>query len=115
MNIGTISYSVSAFVFLVFLAILLTDKHKGATKQTLLITAGISCIWSFVLVYESLISVDQVQISIFDYFKSVAWLVLLGQLLSIAYQRSYKKATIKKNSQWVFYSCFYLNITWICH
>ncbi len=96
MNIGTISYSVSAFVFLVFLAILLTDKHKGATKQTLLITAGISCIWSFVLVYESLISVDQVQISIFDYFKSVAWLVLLGQLLSIAYQRSYKKATIKK-------------------
>ncbi len=96
MNIGAISYSISAFTFLIFLAILLTDRHKGITKQTLLIASSTSCLWSFFLAYNSLTLADEVQISVFEYFKSVSWLVLLVQLLSIAYSGRFKKITIKK-------------------
>jgi len=96
MNIGAISYSISAFTFLIFLAILLTDRHKGTTKLALLIAASVNCIWSFALAYEALTSVDVVQISIIEYFKSVSWLILLVQLLSIAYSGRFTKATIKK-------------------
>jgi putative PEP-CTERM system histidine kinase len=96
MNIGAIGYSISAFTFLIFLAILLTDRHKGTTKQALLIAASVNCVWSIVLAYESLSLPDDVQISIFEYFKSVSWLVLLVQLLSIAYSGRFKKTTIKK-------------------
>ena len=96
MNIGAVGYSISAFTFLIFLAILLTDRHKGKTKTALLIAASVNCIWSFVLAYESLTLHDEVQISIFEYFKSVSWLILLVQLLTIAYSTRLKKTTIKK-------------------
>lgn len=96
MNIGAISYSISAFTFLIFLAILLTDRHKGNTKQALLIAASISCIWSFVLAYESLLFVDEIKISVFEYFKSISWLILLIQLLSVAYSDRFKNKTIKR-------------------
>lgn len=96
MNIGAISYSISAFTFLIFLAILLTDRHKGGTKQALLIAASISCIWSFVLAYDSLLFIGDIDISIVEYFKSVAWLILLVQLLSIAYSDRFKNIIIKK-------------------
>jgi len=96
MNIGAISYSISAFTFLIFLAILLTDRHKGTTKQALLIAASVNCAWSFVLAYESLLLVDEVQISIIEYFKSVSWLILLVQLLTVAYSGRFKKATLYK-------------------
>jgi len=108
MNIGAIGYSISAFTFLIFLAILLTDRHKGATKKTLLIAASVSCIWSLVLAYESLILIDEVQISIFEYFKSVVWLVLLVQLLSLAYSSRFKKITIKKIHYGLFIAVFVL-------
>ncbi|MFV9615678.1 MAG: XrtA/PEP-CTERM system histidine kinase PrsK, partial [Gammaproteobacteria bacterium] len=98
----------SAFTFLIFLAVLLTDRHKGATKKTLLIAASVSCIWSLVLAYESLILIDEVQISIFEYFKSVVWLVLLVQLLSIAYSSRFKKITIKKIHYGLFIAVFIL-------
>jgi len=96
MNVGAIGYSISAFTFLIFIAILLTDRHKGKTKQALLAAASVNCIWSIVLAYESLSLLDDVQVSIFEYFKSVSWLVLLVQLLSIAYSGRFKQATIKK-------------------
>jgi len=96
MNIGAISYSISAFTFLIILAILLTDRHKGTTKQALLIAASVNCIWSFVLAYESLLLVDDIQISIIEYFKSISWLILLVQLLSVAYSGRFNKTTIKK-------------------
>jgi putative PEP-CTERM system histidine kinase len=96
MNIGAISYSISAFTFLIFLAILLTDKHKGTTKKVLLIAASVNCIWSFMLAYESLLFVEAIQISIIEYFKNVTWLILLVQLLSIAYSDHFNKKTIRK-------------------
>lgn len=96
MNIGAISYTISAFTFLIFLAILLTDKHKGSTKHALLIAASISCIWSFLQAYDSLMSAGDIHISIVEYFKSVAWLILLVQLLSIAYSDRFKNTVIKK-------------------
>lgn len=96
MNIGAISYSISAFTFLIFLAILLTDRHKGNTKKALLIAASISCIWSFMQAYDSLLSVGGIHVSIVEYFKSVAWLILLVQLLSVAYSDRFKNNTIKK-------------------
>lgn len=96
MNIGAISYSISAFTFLIFLAILLTDKHKGATKKALLIAASVNCIWSFLLAYQSLINLSSIQVSIFEYFKSVSWLILLTQLLCVACGDRFENATIKK-------------------
>lgn len=96
MNIGAISYSISAFTFLIFLAILLTDRHKGNTKQALLIAASMSCIWSFIQAYYSLLSVGDIQVSIVEYFKSVTWLILLVQLLSVAYSDRFKNILIKK-------------------
>ena len=86
MNIGAISYSISAFTFLIFLAILLTDRHKGATKTTLLVAAFINCLWSFTLAYDSLsISVD-IEITLIEYFKNLSWLMLLVQLVETFFQ-----------------------------
>jgi putative PEP-CTERM system histidine kinase len=96
MNIGVISYSISAFTFLIFLAILLTDRHRGSTKRALLIAAGISCTWSFVLAYQSLAQTDEVQVSIIEYLKSVSWIFLLTQLLFIAYSSRFTSQAIKK-------------------
>ena len=96
MNIGAISYSVSAFTFLIFLAILLTDRHKGATKHTLLIAATVNSAWSFILAYESLLSVTEINISVIEYIKSISWLLLLVQLLSVAYRGRFDASTIKK-------------------
>ncbi len=96
MNIGAISYSISAFTFLIFLAILLTDRHKGSTKQALVIAASISCIWSFVLAYESLLSTANIQLSIIEYFKSASWIILLIQLLSTVYGERFERKKIKK-------------------
>ena len=102
MNIGAISYSISAFTFLIFLAILLTDRHKGSTKKSLVIAASVSCVWSFVLAYESLMQSDDVQISIVEYFKSVSWIFLLVQLLSIAYSNRFTVQLIKKAKYGIF-------------
>ncbi len=96
MNIGAISYSISAFTFLIFLVILLTDRHRGATKRALVIAASISCIWSFVLAYESLLSTANVQLSIIEYLKSASWVILLIQLLGVVYGDRFERKIIKK-------------------
>ncbi|MDT8283476.1 MAG: PEP-CTERM system histidine kinase PrsK, partial [Gammaproteobacteria bacterium] len=64
--------------------------------QSLLVATGISCVWSFVLVYEALLSSDGIWISIFEYVKNVAWLVLLAKLLSSVYSERFSKELIKK-------------------
>ena len=48
------------------------------------------------LAYDSLLFVGDIRISIVEYFKSVAWLILLVQLLSIAYSDRFKNVLIKK-------------------
>jgi len=96
MNIGAISYSISAFTFLIFLAILLTDRHKGSTKKALVVAACINCVWSFVLAYEALTFVDSVQLSILEYLKSASWLMLLVQLLGVTYNEHFSSRTLKK-------------------
>ena len=96
MNIGAISYSISAFTFLIFLAILLTDRHKGRTKRTLLAAALVSSLWSFILAYQSLSLYTDIEISPIEYFKNLFWLILLVQLLTIAYSDRFDARTIKR-------------------
>ncbi len=96
MNIGAISYSVSAFTFLIFFAILLTDKHKGLTKQALLAASAISCLWSLMLVYESLSDFIDTSPTILEYLKAASWLLLLERLLSLAYSERYSQQAIRK-------------------
>lgn len=102
MNIGATSYSISAFTFLVFLAILLTDRHKGTTKKALLLAASINCIWSFFLAYESLTESNGIDVSIIEYLKSVSWILLLIQLLSIAYSDRFTAQVITKVKYGIF-------------
>ena len=95
MNIGAISYSIGAFTFLIFLAILLTDRHKGKTKLALLMAASINFVWSIVLAYESLLFIAEVKIPVIEYFKSVSWVMLLVQLLSLAYSDRFSDRSIR--------------------
>ena len=110
MNIGAISYSISAFTFLIFLAILLTDQHKGPTKQVLLIAASVNCLWSFVLAYDSLLIATGVQILIVEYVKSASWIVLLVQLLAVIYSDRFSANTLKKIKIGIFLVMFILII-----
>jgi len=96
MNIGAISYSISAFTYLVFFAILLTDKHKGLTKLALLIATASSCLWSVALVFESLAGINDLSPNALEYIKSASWLFLLERLLSIAYKERYSPTTLRK-------------------
>lgn len=96
MNIGVISYSISAFAFLALFTILQSDHHKGKTKQALLLAAAINFIWSAVLAYKSLVYLDSTQIPIIDYFKNISWLLLLVQLLSSVYNDIFPAKTIRK-------------------
>jgi putative PEP-CTERM system histidine kinase len=95
MNIGAISYSICAFTFLIFLAILLTDKHRGKTKQALLISSFTSLLWSVVLAYESLVIEGVPDISIFEYLKTISWLILLTSLLRAVYSERYSAKSIR--------------------
>ena len=108
MNIGAISYSISAFTFLIFLAILLTDRHKGKTKQALLIAASINFIWSVVLAYDSLIFVDEIQISVIEYLKTFSWILLLVQLLSVAFSDRISEQGIRKIQFGILFTAFVL-------
>ena len=95
MNVAAISYTISAFTFFIFLVVLLTDKHKGKTKQSLVIAAIFSCIWSFQLAFNSLVGVDNKQIPLFEFLKNISWIVLLVSLLGVAYAERFKKTKIK--------------------
>ncbi len=96
MNIGAISYSISAFTYLVFFAILLTDKHKGLTKLALLIATASSCLWSVALVFEALAGIKDLSPNALEYIKSASWLFLLERLLSTAYKERYSPTILRR-------------------
>lgn len=95
MNIGAISYTISAFTFFIFLVVLLTDKHKGNTKRSLVFAAAMSCIWSFHLAYISLTNSYNSQFLFFEFLKDISWLLLLLQMLAKAYGDRLKSNQIK--------------------
>ena len=95
MNIGAISYTISAFTFFIFLVVLLTDKHKGKTKQSLVAAAALSCMWSFQLAYNALIGSDYDHAPFLEFLKNISWLVLLVQLLGVAYVGRFEPTKIK--------------------
>ena len=95
MNIGAISYTIGAFTFFIFLVVLLTDKHKGATKHSLVIAAFLSCVWSFQLAYNALTGSLSDQIPFLEFLKNISWLVLLVQMLGVVYGDRFNSKKIK--------------------
>jgi putative PEP-CTERM system histidine kinase len=95
MNIGAISYTISGFTFFIFLVVLLTDKHKGTTKQALVIAASLSCLWSFLLAYNSLVVSSDTHIPLLEFLRNIGWLVLLVQMLAAAYSEKFKSNKIQ--------------------
>jgi putative PEP-CTERM system histidine kinase len=88
MAIDTISYTISAFVYLVFFAVLLTDKHRGRTKQLLLGAAFASTVWSASVAIQSVVGVDYPISHFFEILKNLAWLAFILSMLFSAYTHS---------------------------
>ena len=87
MAIETISYTISAFVYLVFFAVLLTDKHRGRTKQLLLASALASAVWSATIAVESISNDGHPFSQFFEIVKNIAWLWFILSMLSAAYSQ----------------------------
>ncbi|MDH5388261.1 MAG: PEP-CTERM system histidine kinase PrsK [Gammaproteobacteria bacterium] len=85
MNIGSIGYSISAIAFLVFSAVLLTDKQKGSAKILLVIAAFASCIWAFSMTYQAMTGSDLITPQVLEFMKSISWIALLLRMLSVTY------------------------------
>ncbi|MCW8829930.1 MAG: PEP-CTERM system histidine kinase PrsK, partial [Gammaproteobacteria bacterium] len=85
MNIGSIGYSISALAFLVFFAILLTDKHKGAAKRLLIIASLLSSVWALSMSYQAVTGSDLITPQVLEFAKSISWITLLLMMLSVAY------------------------------
>ncbi|MGB5456878.1 MAG: XrtA/PEP-CTERM system histidine kinase PrsK [Gammaproteobacteria bacterium] len=87
MAIETISYTVSAFVYLVFFAVLLTDKHRGRTKQLLLASALASAVWSVSVSAQSLMDNYFAGSQIFEVLRNLTWLLFILSMLAAAYSQ----------------------------
>ncbi|MBT8438740.1 MAG: PEP-CTERM system histidine kinase PrsK, partial [Gammaproteobacteria bacterium] len=87
MAIETISYTISAFVYLVFFTVLLTDKHRGRTKQLLLASALASAVWSASVSLQSISSTYYPYSPFLEIVKNVAWLWFIMSMLSAAYSQ----------------------------
>ncbi len=85
MAIETISYTISAFVYLVFFAVLLTDKHRGRTKQLLLVATFASTVWSASISIQSVVDTYFPITQFFEFAKNLAWLSFLVSMLSTTY------------------------------
>ncbi|MFC1589237.1 XrtA/PEP-CTERM system histidine kinase PrsK [Pseudomonadota bacterium] len=85
MNIGSIGYSISAIAFLVFFAVLLTDKHKGSAKILLVVAALSSSVWAFSMSYQAMTGSDLITPQFLEFVKSISWIALLLRMLSVAY------------------------------
>lgn len=85
MNIGSIGYSISAIAFLIFFAVLLTDKHKGSSKILLVIAAFFSSVWAFSMSYQAMMGSDLIVPQVLEYVKSICWIALLLRMLSVSY------------------------------
>ena len=85
MNIGSVGYSISAIAFLIFFAVLLTDKHRGSAKILLVIAAFSSSIWAFSMTYQAMTGNDLITPQVLEFIKSISWIALLLRMLSVAY------------------------------
>ena len=85
MAIETISYTIAAFVYLVFFAVLLTDKHRGRTKQLLLTAAFASALWSASIAVQTVIGTYYSISHFFEFIKNLVWLTFIVSMLATAY------------------------------
>lgn len=85
MNIGSIGYSISALTFLIFFAVLLTDKHKGPTKKLLITAALTSSLWAVSMAYQAVTGKDLITPQVLEFIKATAWITLLLRMLSVSY------------------------------
>lgn len=85
MSIGSIGYSISAIAFLIFFAVLLTDKHKGSAKILLVIAAFFSSVWAFSMSYQAMTGSDLITPQVLEFIKSICWIALLLRMLSVTY------------------------------
>jgi putative PEP-CTERM system histidine kinase len=93
MTISLIGYSVSALAYIVFLLVLLTDKHRGKTKTALLIAVFASFVWASTIslgtVYGKIL---QISIPV-ETLKNISWILLLfGTLQSVYFTRDGRSA-----------------------
>jgi len=93
MAIETISYTICAFVYLVFFAVLLTDKHRGRTKQLLLASAFASGLWSASVASQTVIGTYFPISQLFELLKNLAWLSFLVSMLATTYAHSVSDTT----------------------
>ena len=85
MLIEVISYSISAFAFFVFFVVLVSDRHKGHTKNILLIAAITSTAWATSIVFNSLLNTSLSISYTLEIAKNIAWIWLLLNMLSGAF------------------------------
>lgn len=85
MLVGTIGYLISAITFIAFFGILLTDKHKGATKSLVIFATLISAVWSLSMAYQAVNKTDLITPQLLEFVKDAAWIALLFQMISHAY------------------------------
>lgn len=85
MNIGSIGYSISALTFLIFFAVLLTDKHQGPTKKLLITAALTSSLWAVSMAYQAVTGKDLITPQVLEFIKATAWITLLLRMLSVSY------------------------------
>lgn len=95
MNIGSIGYSISALTFLIFFAILLTDKRQGAAKKLLIIAALSSSLWAVSMAYQAVTGSDLLTPQVLEFIKHIAWITLLLRMLSVAYGGDVAHAALK--------------------
>lgn len=88
MAIETISYTICAFVYLVFFAVLLTDKHRGRTKQLLLAATFASAVWSASISAQTIVGTYYPISQFFEILRNLAWLSFIVSMLSTAYAHS---------------------------
>ncbi|MBT8126655.1 MAG: PEP-CTERM system histidine kinase PrsK [Gammaproteobacteria bacterium] len=96
MAIESISHTVSAFVYLVFFAVLLTDKHRGRTKQLLLASALASAVWSVSIAAQSLMNSYYPGSHIFEVIKNLTWLLFILSMLTAAYSQGVSVAQTRR-------------------
>ena len=85
MIIEVISYSISAFAFFLFFAVLVSDKHKGYTKNILLLAAIASTAWATAIVFSSILDTPLTIAYALEIAKNIAWIWLLLNMLSGAF------------------------------
>ena len=95
MAIETISYTIAAFVYLVFFAVLLTDKHRGRTKQLLLGSVFASAVWAASIAAQTVIGRYYPVSQLFEIIKNIAWLSFIISMLATAYGHRVSKVTTR--------------------